>query len=33
MAEKFDWLDADMDVSVNVRSALEWRPDEWASDA
>ena len=29
MAEKVDWVDADMDVSVNVRSALEWRPDEW----
>ena len=29
MAEKVDWVDADMDVSVNVRSALEWRPEEW----
>ena len=28
MAEKIDWLDAGMEVSVNVRSALEWRPDE-----
>ena len=27
MANKIDWLDADMEVSVNVRSALEWRPD------
>ena len=29
MADRSDWLDADMEVSVNVRSALEWRPEDW----
>lgn len=29
MAEKASWMDADIELSVNVRSALEWRPDDW----
>ena len=29
MAGKTAWLDADTEISVNVRSAIEWRPDEW----
>ena len=29
MAGKAAWMDADIELSVNVRSALEWRPDEW----
>ena len=28
MAEKVDWLIADMEISINVRSALEWRPED-----
>ena len=29
MAEKSEWLGPDMEISVNVRSALEWRPEDW----
>ena len=29
MAEKASWMDADIELSVNVRSALEWQPDDW----
>ena len=29
MAEKAEWVGPDMEISVNVRSALEWRPDDW----
>ena len=29
MAEKADWVGPDNEISVNLRSALEWRPDEW----
>ena len=29
MAEKASWMDADIELSVNVRSALEWRPEDW----
>ncbi len=29
MAGKAAWMDADIELSTNVRSALEWRPDEW----
>ena len=29
MSEKASWMDADIELSVNVRSALEWRPDDW----
>ena len=29
MAVKAAWMDADIELSVNVRSALEWRPDDW----
>ena len=29
MAEKADWVGPDNEISVNMRSALEWRPDEW----
>ena len=33
MANKASWMYADIDLSVNVRSALEWRPDEWTRSA
>ena len=29
MAEKADWVGPDAEISVNIRSALEWRPEEW----
>lgn len=29
MAKKASWMDADIELSVNVRSALEWQPDDW----
>ena len=29
MAEKADWLDVDIQLEVSLRSALEWRPEEW----
>ena len=29
MTDKCGWLSTDIEISVNIRSALEWRPEEW----
>ena len=29
MIDKAGWLDGDMEIQVNIRSALEWRPEDW----
>ena len=29
MVDKAGWLDGDIEIQVNIRSALEWRPEDW----
>ena len=29
MIDKAGWLDCDIEIQVNIRSALEWRPEDW----
>ena len=29
MIDKAGWLDGDIKIQVNIRSALEWQPRDW----